>query len=218
MKMKRMVTLAMLTGVSLILFIIELRIPNLLPIPGVKLGLANIVTVYAVFRYRPQETALMVTARILLGAMFSGTPSALLYSAAGAVCCLLGMLVLRHILPEKQIWLCSVIGAMLHNIGQITAAVIIMRSFGVIAYLPLLLVTGSLAGVFTGICARHFHMAEAHPVPHLFRVGDGHVPARFVDGKGRAAPENAHHVAKIIGKLGRGRKNRYVHRLYNSRS
>ena len=53
MKMKRMVTLAMLTGVSLILFIIELRIPNLLPIPGVKLGLANIVTVYAVFRYRP---------------------------------------------------------------------------------------------------------------------------------------------------------------------
>ena len=56
--------------------------------------------------------------------------------------------------PEKQIWLCSVIGAMLHNIGQITAAIVIMRSFGVLAYLPLLLVTGSLAGAFTGLCTQ----------------------------------------------------------------
>ena len=154
MKMKRMVTLAMLTGVSLILFIIELRIPNLLPIPGVKLGLANIVTVYAVFRYRPQETALMVAARILLGAMFSGNLSALIYSACGAFCCLVGMLLLRKILPEKQIWLCSIIGAMFHNCGQIAAAVAVMRTFSVAAYLPLLLVSGSLAGLFTGLTAQ----------------------------------------------------------------
>ena len=154
MNIRRLTELALLSTVALIIFVIELRIPNPFPIPGVKRGLANIVTVYAVFRCRPSETAMIVTVRLLLGAMFSGNPSTLLYSAAGAVCCLLGMLVLRHILPEKQIWLCSVIGAMLHNIGQITAAVIIMRSFGVTAYLPLLLVTGSLAGIFTGICAQ----------------------------------------------------------------
>lgn len=154
MNIRRLTELALLSSVALIIFVIELRIPNPFPIPGVKLGLANIVTVYAVFRYRPSETAMIVTVRLLLGAMFSGNPSALLYSAAGAVCCLLGMLALRHILPEKQIWLCSVIGAMLHNIGQITAAVILMRSPGVIAYLPLLLVTGSLAGAFTGLCAQ----------------------------------------------------------------
>ena len=97
---------------------------------------------------------MIVTVRLLLGAMFSGNPSALLYSAAGAITCLCGMLLLRRILPEKQIWLCSVIGAMLHNIGQITAAVIIMQSFSVAAYLPILLVTGSLAGAFTGLCAQ----------------------------------------------------------------
>ncbi len=154
MNIRRLTELALLASVALIIFVIELRIPNPFPIPGVKLGLANIVTVYAVFRYRPSETAMIVTVRLLLGAMFSGNLSALLYSAAGAVCCLLGMLALRRILPEKQIWLCSVIGAMLHNIGQIAAAVIIMRSFGVIAYLPLLLVTGSLAGMFTGLCAQ----------------------------------------------------------------
>ena len=154
MKIKRLTELALLSAVALIIFVIELRIPNPFLIPGVKLGLANIVTVYAVFRYQPSETALIVAVRLLLGAMFSGNPSALLYSAAGAICCLLGMLLLRHVLPEKQIWLCSVIGAMLHNLGQIMAAVCIMQSFSVIAYLPLLLVTGSLAGAFTGICAQ----------------------------------------------------------------
>lgn len=154
MSIRRLTELALLSSAALIMFVIELRIPNPFPIPGVKLGLANIVTVYAVFRYRPSETAMIVTVRLLLGAMFSGNPSALLYSAAGAVCCLLGMLLLRKFLPEQQIWLCSVAGAMLHNIGQITAAFIIMRGFGVIAYLPLLLVTGSLAGLFTGLCAQ----------------------------------------------------------------
>lgn len=154
MNVKRLTELALLSTVALIIFVIELRIPNPFPIPGVKLGLANIITVYAVFRCRPSETAMIVTVRLLLGAMFSGNLSALLYSSAGAVTCLCGMLLLRCILPEKQIWLCSVIGAMLHNIGQITAAIIIMRSFGVIAYLPILHVTGSLAGAFTGLCAQ----------------------------------------------------------------
>ena len=154
MNIRRLTELALLSSVALIIFVIELRIPNPFPIPGVKLGLANIVTVCAVFRYRPSETAMIVTVRLLLGAMFSGNPSALLYSAAGALACLCGMLLLRRILPEQQIWLCSVIGAMLHNVGQITAAVIMMQSFGVIAYLPILLVTGSLAGAFTGLCAQ----------------------------------------------------------------
>ncbi len=154
MNIRRLTELALLSSVALIIFVIELRIPNPFPIPGVKLGLANIVTVYAVFRYRPSETAMIVTVRLLLGAMFSGNPSALLYSAAGAIACLCGMLLLRRSLPEKQIWLCSVIGAMFHNIGQITAAVILMQSCGVIAYLPILLVTGSLAGAFTGLCTQ----------------------------------------------------------------
>ena len=68
--------------------------------------------------------------------------------------CLLGMLLLRKILPEKQIWLCSIIGAMFHNCGQIAAAVAVMRTFSVAAYLPLLLVSGSLAGLFTGLTAQ----------------------------------------------------------------
>ena len=164
MNTKRIVTLGVLTGIALILFLVELRLPALSPIPGMKLGLANIVTVYAVFRFRPQETVLLVTARILLGAVFCGSPSALIYSACGAVCCLLGMLCLRHILPEQQIWLCSVIGAMLHNTGQIAAALFLMRSFAVIGYLPVLLVTGSAAGLLTGLTAQIL-VKRSRPVP-----------------------------------------------------
>ena len=154
MDTKKTVTLGLLTGLALILFTVEMQIPNPLPIPGVKLGLSNIITVYCVFRFTPAETALVVSARLLLGAMFSGNFSALIYSACGAFCCLLGMLALRKLLPAKQIWICSVIGAMFHNLGQIIAAIAVMRSPAVLSYLPVLLVLGSLAGLFTGLTAQ----------------------------------------------------------------
>ena len=154
MNIRQITKLGLLTAAALILFIVELRFPSIIPVPGIKLGLANIVTVYAVFRFTPGETAMTVFARVLLGAMFSGNFSALIYSASGAFFCLLGMLALRHILPEKQIWLCSVIGAMLHNIGQVTAAAAVMRSWAVAAYLPILLTAGSVAGLMTGLAAQ----------------------------------------------------------------
>ena len=154
MQTKRLTELALLTALALIIFIIELRIPDLVPIHGVKLGLANIITVYAVFRYTAKETAMIVFARILFGAMFAGRPSALLYSAAGAALCLLGMLFLRRFIPQKWIWLSSVAGAMLHNTGQILAAFCIMKTPTIFAYYPVLLFSGSIAGAFTGACAQ----------------------------------------------------------------
>ena len=64
------------------------------------------------------------------------------------------MLLLRKVIEEKYIWLSSVMGAVLHNIGQLTAAVLVTQTPGVFAYLPFLLVSGCLAGAFTGICAQ----------------------------------------------------------------
>ena len=94
MSAKRLARLSVLTAVALIIFIVELQIPNPFPIPGIKLGLANIVTVYAVYRYRALEVAMMVGVRITLGSVFSGNIMALLYSACGSFLCLLGMLFL----------------------------------------------------------------------------------------------------------------------------
>ncbi len=108
MKPKRLAELAVLTAVSLIIFIIELQIPNPFPIPGVKLGLANIITVYAVYHYKAYETAMIVAVRLILGSVFSGNVSALIYSAAGSTLCLIGMLLLRNVIDERHIWLSSV--------------------------------------------------------------------------------------------------------------
>ena len=154
MNIKRLTQLSLLTATALIIFVIELRIPNIIPIPGIKLGLANIITVYCVYHFNAFETALMLTSRIILGALFSGNIFSLVYSTAGAFFCLCGMLVIRRIIPEKYIWLCSVIGAVLHNTGQIIMAVIVTGTFFVLAYYPILLVSGCIAGFFTGISAQ----------------------------------------------------------------
>lgn len=154
MNIKRLTQLSLLTATALIIFVIELRIPNIIPIPGIKLGLANIITVYCVYHFNAFETALMLTSRIILGALFSGNIFSLVYSTAGAFFCLCGTLVIRRIIPEKYIWLCSVIGAVLHNTGQIIMAVIVTGTFSVLAYYPILLVSGCIAGFFTGISAQ----------------------------------------------------------------
>ncbi|MCM1226195.1 MAG: Gx transporter family protein [Clostridium sp.] len=154
MNVKRITQLALLTTIALIIFIVELRIPNLVPIPGVKLGLANIVTVYAMYHCTAKETFMVVITRIFLGSIFGGNISAIFYSLVGAVLCLFGMLIFRRVIDEKHIWICSILGAILHNIGQIFVAVIMMKTTSVIAYFPFLLISGCIAGAFTGNCAQ----------------------------------------------------------------
>lgn len=154
MPVKKLTQLSLLAAAALILYVIEFRLPNPVPIPGVKLGLANIITVVAVYRFKPCETALLVAVRVILGAVFAGSLSSFLFSVSGAVFCLCGMMIIKKILSEKQLPLCSVLGAMFHNVGQMAAAVWVMGSVSVLAYLPILIVTGCIAGLFTGVCAR----------------------------------------------------------------
>ncbi|MBO4298465.1 MAG: Gx transporter family protein [Clostridia bacterium] len=144
----------MLTGAALIIFIVEAQLPPLTSIPGIKMGLANIITVYAVFALGPADAAAILAARVLLGAVFAGGLSALMYSAAGGLLCLLAMLGLRRVLSMKQIWVASVIGAAAHNAGQIAVAVAVTGTPGLLAYLPVLLMSGMVAGLFTGLCAQ----------------------------------------------------------------
>lgn len=152
---QRISELALLTAISLIIFILELQIPSLLPIPGIKLGLANIITVYGVYRYRAQEIAMLLFCRILLGSFCSGQITALLYSFSGGALCLLGMLVLKRLLPIQNIWLCSIAGALLHNIGQISVAILITHTPSLLLYLPILMLAGCISGLFTGLCAQY---------------------------------------------------------------
>lgn len=166
MSVRRLNVLAILTGLSLILFVIEMQIPPPIPIPGVKIGLANVITVMMVCRFRSGEAALVLLARILLAALFAGQAAALLYSLAGGVSCLIGMLLLKRVLPVRRICLCSVCGAVLHNAGQLAVAVAVLGTPSVLAYFPVLAASGAIAGAFTGVCARQFLLRYPFPA-HL---------------------------------------------------
>jgi heptaprenyl diphosphate synthase len=97
---------------------------------------------------------MMLYSRILLGALFSGNLMALWYSIAGGTLCFISMELLKNIISEDNMWFLSIVGAVLHNIGQISVAVLVLKSTSVIAYLPFLMISGCIAGMFTGLCAR----------------------------------------------------------------
>ena len=154
MNAKRITTMGLLTAIALIIFVIEAQIPPLVPVPGVKLGLANIVTVYAMFALSPRDTFMILMVRILLGSVFAGSLMSMLFSLGGGICCFLVMLFLRRILSPDQIWICSVIGAMAHGIGQMAVTVAVYRTGQLLIYLPVLMLSGMIAGAFTGMCAQ----------------------------------------------------------------
>ena len=149
-----MARMALLTAIALTIFMAEAQLPNPIPLPGIKLGLANIVTVYAMFALGPGDTLMILLARVFLGSVFSGQMMTFFYSLAGGLLCWLVMVLLRRLLTPGQIWVCSVIGAAFHNLGQLLAAILIARTPALVLYLPYLLPAGLAAGLFTGLCAQ----------------------------------------------------------------
>lgn len=167
MKLKKQIRMAMLSAIALAIFWVEAQIPVPVPVPGVKLGLANVITVYAVFALGTWEAAGILLVRVLLGSLFSGQIVSLLYSAAGGALAFLTVLGLRQILTEKQIWVASCLSAVAHNLGQIAVAIAITQTPALLYYLPVLLVSGLITGLFTGVAAQalvlHFKKIEKHP-------------------------------------------------------
>lgn len=151
----KIVRLSILTTIALTIFMIELHIPSLVPIPGVKLGLANIITLIVLYLYGIREASTVLIIRILLGSMFSGQVVSLLYSLSGGLMCLLVMILLMKIVGKYGIWFVSVGGAIAHNIGQIIIAMILFQTTSVLYYLPVLILSGVITGVFTGLLSKY---------------------------------------------------------------
>lgn len=151
---KQLTRMALLTAVALAIHVAEAQIPPLVAIPGVKLGLANIITVYAAFSIGCGPAAMILIARILLGSMFGGGLMSLAYSLAGGLLCLIVTLVLRRVLANRQIWVAGVMGAIAHNIGQILVAIVVTGTPSIVSYLPVLMISGVITGLFTGLSAQ----------------------------------------------------------------
>ncbi len=136
----------------MLLSFIESLIPPLIAIPGVKIGLSNIVTVFLLYTLGVKEAGAVALVRVLLSALLFGSAVSLIYSASGALLAFLIMLVLMKTSKFSPVGV-SIAGGVFHNIGQIIAAAAVMRTAGILSYLPVLLISGTLAGVFVGIAA-----------------------------------------------------------------
>lgn len=154
MKVKKLTVMAMLCAIALTIHVVEAQIPPIVPLPGVKLGLANIVTVYAVFALGPKEAAMILAGRIFLGSVFSGQFSSIIYSASGGLCAIAVTILLRKVVTKKQLWAAGALGAVAHSVGQVAAAAVVMGSVGIFVYLPALAAVSVVTGFCTGLCAQ----------------------------------------------------------------
>ena len=150
-KTKQIALCAMLIALALALSYAEHFLPLqlLIPLPGIKLGLANIVTLTALYLLRGRLVFAVVALRCLLGAVFGGGATGLLFSLGGGLLALLVMVAARKT-GRLSVYGVSVLGAAGHGIGQILAAMGLMRSAYVAAYLPYLLLAGIATGLLTG--------------------------------------------------------------------
>lgn len=157
MKTQKIAMLGLFTAIALTIFMIEAAIPTLVPIPGIKPGLANIVTLFILLRYSERDAALVLVCRIILASVFGGQMVRFLYSICGGVFCLAAMVLMNRFLKGHYIYLTSVVGAVFHNIGQILAAYVILQMKGILVYVPFLMISGVITGLFTGLVCHFFN-------------------------------------------------------------
>lgn len=154
MKSKQIALCGVLVAVALVLSLVERMFPlqALIPVPGIKLGLSNVVTVFALTRLRLRETLAIVLVRVMLASVFMGSVTAFLFSLFGS---LLAMAVMKLLFYGAGTCFSlvgiSVAGAAAHNIGQIGAAILVLGTTDVIGYLPMLLVVSIPMGLVTGL-------------------------------------------------------------------
>ncbi len=155
-KAGRIVTIAVLVAQALVLSLAESWIPVPVPVPGIKLGLANVITIVSLALLGLKDTVIIVVLRTLLGAVFAGSPMVFAFSLSGGIASTFVMAVLMYrfssVFSMPGI---SVAGAVAHNTAQIFTACAVMASTSVFAYLPLLLLTAVITGICVGFVAKY---------------------------------------------------------------
>ena len=151
---KQLTLCALLTAMALALSYLENLFPLALaiPVPGMKLGLANIVTVFALYALGAGQAFMILLARCFLGAVFAGNMNALIFSVMGGVTAMVVMILLSHC-RKLSVYGVSVGGAAAHNCGQVAAAVLTLGNSGPLYYLPILLGVSLFTGALTGLIA-----------------------------------------------------------------
>ena len=145
-------SLALTVSFALILSFVESRIPAFVAIPGVKVGLANIAVIFTLYKFGIKEAISVSLVRVLLVSMLFGSPISMIYSISGAVLSLSVMFILKKLAPVSEVGV-SVSGGVMHNVGQIGAASVMLGTNVVSYYMPFLLLSGTIAGIVVGVAS-----------------------------------------------------------------
>ena len=153
MKIRTLTKMALLTAAALILGYIDSLIPLVPSVPGIKLGLSNLVLLYAVFYMRPVETILLMLLKVGLSSLLFGNAVGALYAIAGGVLSVTAML-LMHRIPHVSVIPVSAVGGVMHMIGQCIVGCLLISVRPVLFYAPWLLISGTATGLLLGAAAR----------------------------------------------------------------
>lgn len=172
---RKMMYISLLISMALVLHIFEGMIPVPFITPGAKLGLANVITVIALYTLDVKDTFLVIILRIVLSVMFGGSISRLMYSLGGAILSYISMVVLKKVGRDYvSIIGVSAAGAVFHNIGQLVVASAIVNTFGVMLYLPIMTIAGVGTGIFVGLTS---NFAVNHLKKISKRMGFDFIPS-----------------------------------------
>lgn len=153
-KTHRLCFLSLMCALALIIFVVEAQIPVPVAIPGLKLGLANVITLYMLCSCSAGDAFAVLIVRIVLGSIFAGSATSFIYSLCGGLLAFAVMAVFLRLSHGENIWFAGVLGAVMHNVGQIAAAVVIYGTFYVAYYLAVLTFCAIVTGLLTGITAQ----------------------------------------------------------------
>lgn len=150
MKTKKVAFLGLSIALAMILSFVESQIPALVAIPGIKVGLPNLVIVFLLYKMSAKDAIIVSIIRTLLVSMLFGNIQMLTFSVAGAALSLASMILLKKTNWFSTITV-SIVGGIFHNIGQIAAAILWTQTAGIVTYLPVLLISGTIAGAVIGL-------------------------------------------------------------------
>lgn len=150
MNTKKISLIGLCVALALVLSYIESLIPPLVAVPGIKVGLPNVIIVFALYKLGAKEATLISVLRLLLVALLFGNALTFFYSFAGAVLSLILMIILQKVDMFSTVGV-SVAGGVAHNAGQITVACLIMETSQIALLLPILILSGVIAGVAVGL-------------------------------------------------------------------
>ena len=150
MKTKKVAMLGLTIALAMIMSYIEALVPLSFAVPGIKMGLANIVIIFVLYKIGTKEAILVSLIRVILVSLLFSNVMAMAYSIAGAVLSLSVMWLLKKTDKFSSVGV-SIAGGIMHNVGQIIMAVTLLGTEQIALYLPVLIITGTVTGVVIGI-------------------------------------------------------------------